>query len=410
MTLPTLAPTEACTGCSACRAACPRDAIAMAADGEGFLRPSVDAAKCVGCHACERACPVLAPGAADPAPTCFAARTRDGTLLRESSSGALFTELARPVLAAGGVVFGCVWDQGTPLTAIHAAAEDEAGLAAMRGSKYVQSDLRDTFREARAALRAGRRVLYTGTPCQIAGLLRFLGRPDPNLLAVEIICHSSASPAAFEVFQRTLARRLGARPVFLSFRDKAVGSWSWPALAWRLEDGRRGATAWYPTSYGRAFLSGLCTRPSCARCTAKAGASGADLTIGDFWGIGEACPRFDDGLGVSVVAAHTAAGRAVLDAIRPRLDSEPVSAEVAFRGNPFYLRPAPAHRQRAWFMARFRHCSFRGAVNYALGGPWPLRLARRAFHTLQSFIRSNTHSRGGGTPSLSFTAASLPAT
>lgn len=409
MTLPALAPTEACTGCSACRAACPRDAIAMAADAEGFLRPSVDAAKCVGCHACERACPVLAPGAADPAPTCFAARTRDAALLRESSSGALFTELARPVVAAGGVVFGCVWDQGTPLTAIHAAAEDAAGLAAMRGSKYVQSDLRDTFREARAALRAGRRVLYTGTPCQIAGLLRFLGRPDPNLLTVEIICHGVPSRAVLSRFAQTLVKGSEPPPRAFSFRDKTLGAWANPALGWRLPDGSQAAQPFYGTDYGLAFAFAVSFRTSCFRCVAKSGASGADLTIGDLWGVSEACPRFDDGLGVSVIAAHTAVGRTVLDAIAPRLDAVSLASEVALRGNPRYFSPVPAHRRRAWFMAHFHRGSFHAAVNYALGGPWPLRLARCAFHTLQSFIRSNTHSRGGVTPSLSFTAASLPA-
>lgn len=394
MTLPTLAAPDTCTGCSACRAACPRDAIAMLPDDEGFLRPNVDAAKCVGCHVCERACPILLPGQPDPAPTCFAARTRDPDLLKASASGGLFTELARPTLAVHGVVFGCVWEPGATCVAIHTAAETEADLAAMRGSKYVQSDLRDTFSQARAALREGRHVLFTGTPCQIAGLLRFLGRPEPNLLTVEIICHSTPSPAVLKRFAQTLA---DPPPQAFTFRDKTIGAWSYPALGWRLPDGRQASRPLYDSDYGQAFGASICARPSCSRCVAKVGASGADLTIGDLWGVAEACPRFDDGLGVSVVAAHTPAGRAALEAITPRLDTAPLTPEVAFRANPCYFRSAPMHRRRAWFMTHFRRGSFHAAVAYATDGPWPRRIAAHTYRALRAFIRNNIYSRGGNT-------------
>ena len=409
MTLPTLAAPDTCTGCSACRAACPHDAIAMLPDAEGFLRPNVDAAKCVGCHICERACPILIPGQPDPAPTCFAARTRDPDLLKASASGGLFTELARPTLAVHGVVFGCVWEPGATCVAIHTAAETEADLAAMRGSKYVQSDLRDTFRQARTALRNGRRVLFTGTPCQIAGLLRFLGRPEPNLLAVEIICHSTPSPAVLNRFAQTLAKGSEPPPQTFTFRDKSIGTWANPALGWHLPDGRQASRPLYGSDYGQAFGANICARPSCSRCVAKAGASGADLTIGDLWGVAEACPRFEDGLGVSVVAAHTPAGRAALEAITPHLDIVPLTPEVAFRANPCYAKSAPMHRRRAWFMTHFQRGSFHAAVAYATDGPWPRRIAAHTYRALRAFIRNNLYSRGGVTPSLPFTAASLPA-
>ena len=378
MTHPTLAAPENCTGCSACRAACPHDAIAMLPDAEGFLRPNVDAAKCVGCHVCERACPILIPGQPDPAPTCFAARTRDPALLKASASGGLFTELARPTLEAHGVVFGCIWEPGATCVAIHAAAETEADLAAMRGSKYVQSDPRGTFREARAALRADRRVLYSGTPCQIAGLRRFLGRPEPNLLAVEIVCHSAPSPAVWSAAVRELSAHLGERPRTVRFRVKADGgTWRSGRFAWALADGREGGEPFNATPYAAAFFGSLCSRPSCARCVAKGGASGADLTIGDLWGAERLCPEWNDPTGVSVVAAHTDRGRAALDAVAPRLECRPLPADEAFRANPFYSAPAPAHRGRAWFMAHFRDVPLARATRRALRGPWPIWMARR---------------------------------
>ena len=376
-TPPRLAERAACTGCTACVAVCPRDAIAMAPDAEGFLRPAIDAATCVRCGACARACPVLHPGGADPAPACFAARARDVDLRLASASGGLFTELARPVLAAGGVVFGVVLES-PGLTAIHAGAEDEAGLAAMRGSKYVQSDPRGTFREARAALRAGRRVLYSGTPCQIAGLRRFLGRPEPNLLAVEIVCHSAPSPAVWSAAVRELSAHLGERPRTVCFRGKRDGgSWRSGRFAWTLADGREGGEPFNATPYAAAFFGFLCSRPSCARCVAKGGASGADLTIGDLWGAERLCPEWNDPTGVSVVAAHTDRGRAALDAVAPRLECRPLPADEAFRANPFYSAPAPAHRGRAWFMAHFRDVPLARATRRALRGPWPIWMARR---------------------------------
>lgn len=381
----TLAKAEDCTGCGACRAACARGAIVMQADAEGFLRPVVDMARCVGCGACERACPVLRPGAPDGAPTCFAARVTDGALLRDSASGGVFSALAHPVLGAGGLVFGCRWE-GPPLTAVHAAAEDDAGLAALRGSKYVQSDLRDTFREARAALQAGRRVLFSGTPCQIAGLLRFLGKPSPNLLTVEIICHSAPSPAVLARFREVLEAAHGGVPVTdLRFRDKRDGgTWGAGHLAWRLADGRGGSEPFARTFYAQAFFNHACSRPSCARCVAKEGRSGADVTIGDLWGVRRLCPAFDDDRGASVIAAHTPAG---LSAVRAAaLDLRPIDAEEAFLDNPYYRIPAPSSSRRAWFMRRFARISFARAAAYAARGPWLVWMAGRVCRKVRNVL------------------------
>ena len=373
--LPALAPAEACTGCTACRAACAQDALAMAPDAEGFLRPRLDAGRCVGCGACERACPILHPGAPDPAPFCLAVQSHDAALLRDSASGALFTELARPILAQGGVVFGCRWEEGT-LTAIHAAAEDEAALAPLRGSKYVQSDPRDTLREARAALRAGRPVLYSGTPCQIAGLRGLLGH-HPNLLAVEIICHGVPSRAVLGRAVEDLARAEGAPLPRLPLPDPTQRTSREPALAWTLADGRQGKATFYATDYGRLFASVIANRPACFRCAAKAGASGADLTIGDFWGVENVRPALDDGRGLSVLAAHTQKGRDAAEALRQRADCVPLTPEEALSGNPRYFTPTHRPRRRDWFMAHFRSLPFRRAVRHAINGPWPIRLARR---------------------------------
>ena len=372
VSVPALAPVSACTGCSACKAVCPRDAIAMVADGEGFLRPTIDANKCVACHACERVCPILHPGVPDSAPVCFAARSRDETLRQASSSGGVFSELARHVLRAGGVVFGCVWEKPA-LIAIHGKAETEAELAEMRGSKYVQSDLRNTFREAKAALLSGRPALFSGTPCQIAGLNGFLGKPFVNLLTVEVICHGVPSPEVFAQYLRELTKEHSTPPVSIAFRNKYY-SWRRCSLVSAFADTSENREDLYANRYIQAFLRNFCLRPSCYQCVAREGKSGADVTIADFWGIEKVCPALDDDRGTSAVLLHSERGRCAWAACATAVEACPVAFGEVVAGNPSYLRPVTEPRGRTIFMRRFRTHSMATLVRRLSAVPLPLRL------------------------------------
>lgn len=383
--LPTLAPGEGCTGCAACRAVCLKGAIAMVADGEGFLRPRVDGARCVGCHRCEQVCPVLQPGEPDVSPVCYAAYTRDEELRLKSSSGGIFTELAWPIVESGGVVFGCVLEHSR-LVAIHAKAETMEDLAEMRGSKYVQSDLRDTFREARAALENGRQVLFSGTPCQIAGLNGFLGRRYDNLLTVEVVCHGVSSPAVFEAYKARLEAG-GGKVVDVAFRRKNPG---WREAEFRAvrADGSSLCGPYPENAYMDAFLSGLSLRPSCARCVAKAGRSGADVTLGDFWGAGVFCPDLDDNRGLSWVTLHTETGRAAWNQVSGRLISREVTVTDAMRENMCYVRSVRRPLGRRVFMRRFAGTAdWERLLLRARLGVWPVRTVRLGlWHLKQRFL------------------------
>ena len=383
--LPTLAPGEGCTGCAACRAVCLKGAIAMVADGEGFLRPRVDGARCVGCHRCEQVCPVLQSGEPDASPVCYAAYTRDEELRLKSSSGGIFTELAKPIVESGGVVFGCVWER-PQLVAIHAKAETMDDLAAIRGSKYVQSDLRDTFREARAALENGRQVLFSGTPCQIAGLNGFLGRRYDNLLTVEVVCHGVSSPAVFEAYKARLEAG-GGKVVDVAFRRKNPG---WREAEFRAvrADGSSLCGPYPENAYMDAFLSGLSLRPSCARCVAKTGRSGADVTLGDFWGAEVFCPDLDDNRGLSWVTLHTEAGRKAWARVVNRLISREVTVKDAMRENMCYVRSVRRPLGRRVFMRRFAGTAdWERLLLRARLGVWPVRTARLGlWHLKQRFL------------------------
>lgn len=348
----------------------------MIPDEEGFLRPQVDASKCVGCYRCEQVCPVLHPGESAPSPTCYAAYTKDESLRLKSSSGGIFTELAKPFIAAGGVVFGCVWER-PQLVAIHAKAETMDELAEMRGSKYVQSDSRDTFREVKAALMEGRQVLFSGTPCQIAGLKAFLGKMYAKLLTVEVICHGTPSPLVFERYKQELAREHGNSPVSIAFRNK-IYSWRRFSLVSVFADTSENREDLYLNRYIQAFLNNLCLRSSCYACSARSGKSGADLTIGDFWGIERVCPELDDNRGTSLVMVHSARGREAWQQVSPGLNLREVPFEAALEGNPSYRSSVPLPKGRRYFMQRYQKArNWERLIRRSVHGPWMLWMVRR---------------------------------
>lgn len=309
--MPNLASNVLCSGCTACFAACPRHAIAMVRDAEGFLRPQVKADRCVNCGLCERACPVLSPRHPALPLACVGAKTRNDTIRAYASSGGIFMELAMPVIQRHGVVYGCVLVPG-PWDVRHVKAADLPGVEQMCGSKYVQSDLGDVFRDVKKELDQGREVLFTGTPCQIAGLKGFLGGDREKLLTVGVICHGAPSRGVFHRYLRTFARDF-SRISFVGFRSKF---YSWRRFAFSIRVGERTVYDEQAKNvYMRLFNGDVMHRLSCYACKARAGRSGADLLIGDFWGVERVKPDSDDGRGLSAILAYTEKGQSALSAL-----------------------------------------------------------------------------------------------
>lgn len=355
---PNLADRQLCCGCSACAAACLHGCISMEEDGEGFLRPQVDESACIGCGLCEEVCPVCTPRACEGAraPEAWTARADDIGLRLASSSGGVFTLLARQVLRAGGVVFGAAMT--ADLRGVHhIPVECEEDLAALRGSKYLQSDMEDCFRRAEELLEDGRAVLFTGTPCQIEGVRAFLGRTYPKLLLAQIVCHGVPSPALWRSYLTWEEQRAKAPVESVSFRYKPPGG---KGYLLRIEPtsgtARCYQTAYHP--YFRMFLRDQCLRPSCYQCFAKGLNGSADLTLGDFWGIEKAAPELDDGRGVSLVLLHTAKGCEAFDRLRPELTCRGTDLTAALAGNLSMLRSAPRPHQRETFFTDLARLPF----------------------------------------------------
>lgn len=312
-----------CCGCGACSQRCPQSCITMQEDDSGFLYPHVDVEACVGCGLCEQVCPYLNKEVKrNGAATAIAACNPDEQVRTGSSSGGVFTLLAQDVIAQGGVVFGARFDD--QWNVVHDCTDSDDGLMAFRGSKYVQSVIGDSYCRVEGLLKQGRKVLFSGTPCQIAGLRLFLGKEYDDLLLVDVACHGVPSPM---VWREYLPGASGGSPLtVVNFRSKTTGWKNYSVLIGdksRLHDNDR---------FMGCFLKNYSLRPSCFNCRFKAGRSGADITLADFWGIQTVAPHLDDDKGTSLVIVHTEKGQHHLD--KCRMNQETVDYSQALRANP----------------------------------------------------------------------------
>lgn len=342
-----------CCGCGACAQACPVGCITMTADGEGFLYPQVDAACCVDCGACSRACPIINRGEKPSAlPAVYAAIGKDEEARRTSSSGGVFSLLAEHILAKGGAVFGAAFAEDWSVH--HIMIDSAETLPLLKGSKYLQSRIEDTYRQAEAVLRSGRPVLFTGTGCQIAGLKSYLKKDYENLYTTDVFCHGVPSPKVWEKYLQTQKDVYNDKINDIQFRYKNP-SWHEYSVRLAFENGQEYCKIHGEDIYIKLFLSEICLRPSCYDCKFRESRSGADLTIGDAWGVEEWMPDMDDNKGTSVVVANTEKGRALWEAICPAMHSRQGDAETILGCNAMYYTSVKPHPNRARFFEAFQN-------------------------------------------------------
>lgn len=345
-----------CTGCTACASVCPKGCITMAADEDGFLFPVVDAEKCVSCGLCEKVCPIITPlEKPTNEPVAYAAYSRDEAMRLSSSSGGVFTELAKAVLNDGGAVFGAAYNEAFEV--VHICAENETDLARLRGAKYAQSDLGDSFRDVKRRLEQGQKVLFSGTPCQVGGLKAFLRKDYENLLTVDFVCHSVPSPMAWREYVKYRARQDngGEMPRAINLRDKRTGWTNYQySNLFTYADGHTHTARSGESLYMKLFVGDYINRESCADCRFKGYSRVSDLTIGDFWGIWDIEPEMDDNKGTSVVLVQTPRGQGLLDRIADQLILKAVTLEEASRQNGAMLKAAQSNPRREEALARIR--------------------------------------------------------
>ena len=368
-----LAQADLCTGCGSCAAICPADALTMKEDSEGFLRPNVNYDKCLRCGKCGRACPVTADKYEMLPLVCLIARSKDPSLRRQSSSGAIFPVLAKKVIASGGAVYGA--EMAFPSCSVnHARIEDDSQISRLQGSKYVQGDAACCFREVNDDLAAGKQVLFSGLPCQVAALRSYLGNIPDNLILVDVICHGAPSLKVFLRY-RDYIKASGSRSdiVGFSFRDKTSG-WQNASSCWILQDGT-GRTTIPDNLFTKAFTLDLFSRPSCHQCPFRNWRSGSDITIGDHWDVASRPKEWNDETGISSVMIRSKKGRSFWSSI-PVSDvlSFETSVATVLGGNPSLVCSPRKNRCRRLFFFLLRHCSFGLATNISLRLDWILSL------------------------------------
>ena len=317
-----LASIDQCTGCAACVSACSTGSIAMQKDRDGFLVPKINKETCVGCHKCEKVCPIVSPIELknDVEPKVYAAINKDEDIRRRSSSGGAFYALAKWTIEKCGVVFGAAFE-GYHLK--HQYAETMGDVEKMVGSKYIQSEIGDSYNEAKKFLKDGRWVLFTGTPCQIAGLKRYLGKDYEKLLTVDLLCHGVPSPAIWEKYMERQIRTLKAKDVmdirFRTKREDASSLLNFYFFFFFLDENnvwQQFGEDYYENPYFAYFMRHL-FRSSCYQCPFRSvEASHADLTIGDCWNVDKDHPTMSDNKGISTIILHTSIAQDVFAQIK----------------------------------------------------------------------------------------------
>lgn len=350
---------ELCTGCSACLNTCPVGCIKMNADEKGFRYPFVDRNQCIGCHQCEIICPVLtSEGISLSNHSSFlGCKHKDDRIRRGSSSGGVFYALAQRVLSNGGIVFGARFSEDFHKV-IHVGVDTIEELDPIRISKYVQSEVESVFPEVLLALRSGRMVLFSGTPCQVAGLKAFLHEPFESLILVDIVCHGVPSQKIWDYYLTGLEREYSAKAVRVSFRDK-TSSWHRSDFKVVFDNGSSFSQSNSENPYMQSYLRNLNLRPSCANCSFKHFNSGSDLTLGDFWGSSEVSCDYSDDIGISVVAVHTKKGEQIIESICSELkDVIPLNEKEAYVFNESYCRSSLLHKDSDLFFDGLGSISF----------------------------------------------------
>ena len=349
-----------CTGCQACAKACPKKCIKMQPDSEGFVYPAVNEQVCVSCGKCIKVCPVKNHNEENTVKNVYAVKNKDENIRATSSSGGTFFELASEIINEGGVVFGCAMNK--ELAAEHTAVYDIAGLEALKSSKYVQSDIKDTYEQAKKLLENGKKVLYSGTPCQIAGLKNYLGKEYEKLILVDVLCHGVPSPAVLKDYLVLIEKKYGSKPVSINFRSKEK-SWKRLYIDIKLEDGQRYFVFSGYDRYLSMFLNNMSLRPSCYECKFTSVHRQGDITLGDFWGIGRKYPERDDDKGISLVVTNTEKGSALFKRLNNKLNYFESDIDLAAAGQRTLSAPTKKNPLRDDFYKAYAEKGIEAALN-----------------------------------------------
>lgn len=378
-----------CSGCTACAGVCTHSAIRMEPDRLGFLYPKVDESQCVDCGMCVKVCafhPEYDTSLNLATPVVYGGRHKDMREVMKSRSGAAFVAISDYVLNHGGVVYGAGF--ADHFRVVHKRATNKAERDELRGSKYVQSDLTGIFSEVKTDLQNGRQVLFTGTPCQTAGLNAFVGKKlRANLLLADVVCHGAPAPNVWRDYLEYVEKKEHEPVTGVNFRDKELFGWDEHRETFTFGDKRAGTER--KKSYAIQYYSNILTRQSCSNCYFANTNRPSDITLADFWGIERVKSDANkDNKGVSLVLCNTEKGRELFDSVKAEMSIFPVLSNGYMQLN--LRQPTDAHPHRNEFEEYYARYGFvRAMRHYHFMGfrlaftRWMIRQKSRAYRFRQ---------------------------
>lgn len=369
-------PKKTCTGCSACMSICPKNCICMTRNTDGFLYPKIDAKVCVNCGLCEKICPVIKEKNQEQQnhPTTYAASILNEDVRKNSSSGGIFTAIAEQIIENNGIVYGAAFSED--LSVKHIGVTNTSDLDKLRRSKYVQSDLNGHFKKIKEQLENNTTVLFSGTPCQVGGLLSYLQKPYENLITLDFVCHGVPSPKAWEEYLGFQEKAYNSKVTEVNFRDKSKG-WKNCSISLGFENGKIYIKKFRQDPYMKAFLSNISLRSSCYECKFKSVNHKSDITLADYWGIDKVNPSLDDNKGLSMVLVQSKKGEELLNKVKNSITLAETDVTEVFPYNPCIIKSVYEHNFRKYFFNRLGKTDFQKLVNNCLSPSYLTRLHRK---------------------------------
>ncbi|MBV4420083.1 Coenzyme F420 hydrogenase/dehydrogenase, beta subunit C-terminal domain [Clostridium tyrobutyricum] len=364
---------ENCSGCSSCANICPKKCITMQMDEEGFLYPKVNKLDCINCNLCEHSCPILNPIPEEKHnQKAFLIQNKDEKIRKESTSGGAFTAIASYILSRGGVVFGACFDESYVVR--HIYVEQKKNLEKFRNSKYVQSEIGDTFIKAKYFLDSGRMVCFSGTPCQIEGLKSYLGKEYRNLITVDLICRAVPSPLLWKKYLDMKKDSIGNNINKVMFRDKYYGyKYSTMTICSDKKQYHAGVES---DQWLRAFFTEICDRPSCYQCKFKKRYRISDFTIWDCFTVDAFNKEMDDDKGTTRMITQSAKGEKILDLIKHEIVCYPIDLDKSINGVKEMFYSVEKNHKREQFVLDMQNMDGKNLLNKYFPETFKVKLER----------------------------------
>ncbi|SFI03986.1 Coenzyme F420-reducing hydrogenase, beta subunit [Pseudobutyrivibrio sp. OR37] len=358
---------EKCIGCGACYNICQANCIKMIQDEEGFLYPQVDEKKCLGCLLCEKKCPVLKDNfAVNDIKQGYAAYNKNSVIRLNSSSGGIFSALAEYIISQGGIVAGAAFSKDYR-SVEHVLIDSKDEIERLMGSKYIQSDINEIYKKISIALKEGKMVYFSGTPCQVAGLYSYLDKKYDNLFTQDIICHGVPSNLVWNNYLEDVVPSVEKDINYISFRNKKYG-WKFFSLIIKGKLGFIYQKKAYKDIFMRGYFENLFLRKSCYNCKFKGEKRQADITVGDFWGVENFSHKMNDDKGTSLIVIYSEKGKELWDRVSNNFESEEVDVREAYKYNTAALKSVSENEKRKLFFDNLDKMKFEQNIKINTSG------------------------------------------